>query len=159
MWLSLPIVVQLLSCIQLFMTPWTVARQAPLSMGFPRQEYWSELPFPSPGDLPNSGIEFTMPVFEGGFFTTELLGKPWFSASIVPAFSLCKRSSPFSSFFPPGYSASHSLFSSPIKSKGAPSCIRQKILVCYQIPNPDFHFPTNRVLAKGCYQNHSIRKF
>ena len=38
-------------------TPWTVAHQAPLSMGFPRQEYWSGLPFPSPGDLPDSGIE------------------------------------------------------------------------------------------------------
>ena len=38
-------------------TPWTVARQAPLPMGFPRQEYWSGLPFPSPGDLPDSGIE------------------------------------------------------------------------------------------------------
>ena len=38
-------------------TPWTVAHQAPLSMGFPRQEYWSELPFPSPGDLPNIGVE------------------------------------------------------------------------------------------------------
>ena len=39
------------------MTLWTVARQAPLSMGFPRQEYWSELPIPSPGDLPHPGIE------------------------------------------------------------------------------------------------------
>ena len=40
-----------------FVTPWTVAHQAPLSMGFPRQEYWSGLPFISPGDLPNTGIE------------------------------------------------------------------------------------------------------
>ena len=40
-----------------FATPWTVAHQAPLSMGFSRQEYWSGLPFPSPGDLPNPGIE------------------------------------------------------------------------------------------------------
>ena len=50
-----------LSCIQLFETPWTVAHQAPLSMGFPRQEYWSGLPFPSPGDLPNLGIEPASP--------------------------------------------------------------------------------------------------
>ena len=49
--------VKSLSCVQLFVTPWTVARQAPLSMGFSRQEYWSGLPFPSPGDLPNPGIE------------------------------------------------------------------------------------------------------
>ena len=45
------------SHVQLFMTPWTVAHQAPLSVGFSRQEYWSGLPFPSPGDLPNPGIE------------------------------------------------------------------------------------------------------
>ena len=43
--------------INYFPTPWTVAHQAPLPMGFPRQEYWSGLPFPSPGDLPHPGIE------------------------------------------------------------------------------------------------------
>ena len=49
--------VQLLSHVLLFSTPWTVAHQAPVSIGFPRQGYWSRLPFPSPGDLPNPGIE------------------------------------------------------------------------------------------------------
>ena len=49
--------VKLLSHVQLFATPWTVAYQASLSMGFSRQEHWSGLPFPSPGDLPNPGIE------------------------------------------------------------------------------------------------------
>ena len=49
--------VKLLSCVQLFATPWTVAHQAPPSMEFSRQEYWSGLPFPSPGDLPNPGIK------------------------------------------------------------------------------------------------------
>ena len=49
--------VKLLSRVQLFATPWTVAYQASLSMGFSRQEYWSGLPFPSPGDLPDPGIE------------------------------------------------------------------------------------------------------
>ena len=49
--------VKLLSRVRLFATPWTVARQAPLSMGFSRQEYWSGLPFPSPGDLCNPGIK------------------------------------------------------------------------------------------------------
>ena len=58
-----------------FVTPWTVACQAPLSMGFPRQEYWSGLPFPSSGDLPNPGIEPSSPALAGGFFTTEPLGK------------------------------------------------------------------------------------
>ena len=49
--------VKSLSRVRLFATPWTVAYQAPLSMGFSRQEYWSGLPFPSPGDRPNQGIE------------------------------------------------------------------------------------------------------
>ena len=49
----------LFSCVQLFATPWTVAPQAPLSMGFPRQACWSGVPFPSPGDLPDPGIELT----------------------------------------------------------------------------------------------------
>ena len=47
--------------IRLFVTPWTVAQQAPLSMGFFRQEYWTGLPFPSPGDLPDPGIEPVSP--------------------------------------------------------------------------------------------------
>ena len=48
------------SCLTLVtLTPWTVARQAPLSMGFPRQEFWSGLPFPSPGELPDPGMEST----------------------------------------------------------------------------------------------------
>ena len=59
-----------------FATPWTVARQAPVSMGFSRQEYWSGLPFPSPGDLPDLGIKPTSPALAGWFFTVELPGKP-----------------------------------------------------------------------------------
>ena len=53
-------------------TPWTVARQAPLSMGFSRQEYWSELPFPSPGDLSNPGIEPMTPALQADSLPTEL---------------------------------------------------------------------------------------
>ena len=49
--------VKLLSCVQLFATPWTVAHQAPLSMGFSRQGYWSGLPSPSPGDFPYPGMD------------------------------------------------------------------------------------------------------
>ena len=52
-----------------FATPWTVEGQVPLSTGFPRQEYWSGLPFPPPGDLPNSGIEPGSPALVGRFFT------------------------------------------------------------------------------------------
>ena len=60
---------QSLSCARLFATPRTVARQAPLSMGFSRQEYWSGLPFPSPGDLPNPGIEPGSPALQADAFT------------------------------------------------------------------------------------------
>ena len=67
---------QSLSRAQLFVAPWTVACQAPLSMGFPRREYWSGFPFPSPGDLPNLVIEPESPALAGGFFTTEPPGKP-----------------------------------------------------------------------------------
>ena len=64
------------SAVSDFATPGTVARQAPLSMGFPRQEYWSGLPFPSPGDLPDPGNESESPALVGRFFTTEPPGKP-----------------------------------------------------------------------------------
>ena len=58
-----------------FATPWIVARQAPLSMAFPRHEYYSGLPFPSPGDLPDPGIE-PCSCMAGRFFTTEPSRKP-----------------------------------------------------------------------------------
>ena len=61
-----------------FATPWTVACQAPLSMEFPRQEYWNGLPFPFPGDLPDPGIGPVSPALVGGFFTTEPPRKPGF---------------------------------------------------------------------------------
>ena len=68
----------MLSCfsgIQLFVTPWTVVLQAPLSMEFSGQEYWSGLPFPSPGELLDPGIEPRSPELAGGFVTTEPPGK------------------------------------------------------------------------------------
>ena len=71
--------VQLLSHIRLFATLWTVAHQAPLSMGFSRQEYWSGLPFPTPGDLPHPGIEaiaLASPLLAGGFFTPNTTCAP-----------------------------------------------------------------------------------
>ena len=67
----------LLSHVHFFATPWTVARQAPLSMGFSRQEYWSRLPWPSPGDLPNPGIKLLSPALAVRFFTTGPPGKPY----------------------------------------------------------------------------------
>ena len=68
--------VKSLSRVRLFVTPWTVARQAPLSMGFSRQEYWSGLPFPSPGDFPNPGIKPWSPVLQADALSSEPPGKP-----------------------------------------------------------------------------------
>ena len=75
------------------MTPWTIAFQAPLSMEFSRQENWSGLSFPSPGDLPYLGIEpesLMSPVLAGGFFTTVPPGKPPKSLSSLlnPGYSI-----------------------------------------------------------------------
>ena len=66
----------LLSCVRLFETPWTVAHQAPPSMGFSRQGYWNGLPFPSPGDLPDPGIEPRSPALEADALTSEPPRKP-----------------------------------------------------------------------------------
>ena len=67
---------QSLSCVHLFGTPWTVARQASLSMRFSRQKCWSGLPFSPPGDLPDLGVEPASPGLAGGFSTTKSPGKP-----------------------------------------------------------------------------------
>ena len=67
--------VKSLSCVQPFVTTWTVAHQAPPSMGFSRQEYWSEVPFPSPGDLPDPGIEPRSSALQADVLTSEPPGK------------------------------------------------------------------------------------
>ena len=77
-------VVQSLGHVGLCASLWTAARQAPLSMGFPRQEYWTGLPFPSPEDLPGPGSELLSPVFAGRFFTTEPPGKPRSTLTLTP---------------------------------------------------------------------------
>ena len=69
--------VKLLSSVQLFATPWTVAYQDPLSMGFSRQEYWSGLSFPSLGDLPNPGIEPGSPTLKADALLSEPPGKSY----------------------------------------------------------------------------------
>ena len=66
----------LLSCVQLFATPWTVAHQAPQYTEFSRQEYWSGLLFPCPGDLPNPGIEPGSPTLWADALRSEPPGKP-----------------------------------------------------------------------------------
>ena len=68
--------VKSLSRVRLFVTPWTVVYEAPQSMEFSRQEYWSGLPFPSPGDLPNPGIEPGSPTLQSDALPSEPPGKP-----------------------------------------------------------------------------------
>ena len=90
-----------LSSVQLFVTPWTVAHQAPLSMGFSRQEYWSGFPCPPPGDLPSPGIKpmsLVSPALAGGFFTTSAIREA------PRAFNVILQNSPSSTtprVFPP----------------------------------------------------------
>ena len=90
--------VKSLSRVQLFATPWTVAHQAPPPMGFSRQEYRSGLPFPSPGDLPDPGIEPRSPALQAGSLPSEPPGKPvahrWMQTKIHPQLhSLSKQES------------------------------------------------------------------
>ena len=75
--------VKSLSCVRLFATPWTVAHQAPPSMGFSRQEYWSGFPFPSPGHLPNPGIEPRSPALQVDALTSEHQLKVFSVCSII----------------------------------------------------------------------------
>ena len=80
-WVCVYVRAQLLDCFQLFAAPWTVACQVPLSMEYSMQEYWSGLPFPSPGGLPNPGIEpasLASPALAGRIFTTAPSEKPPF---------------------------------------------------------------------------------
>ena len=76
-----------------FATPWTAARQAPLSVGFFRLEYWTGLPFPPPGDLPYHGIESLCSALAGGFLTTEPPGNdrlyPWNTFTLPYIHALC----------------------------------------------------------------------
>ena len=67
-----------LSCVRLFAIPWTVAHQTPPSMGFSRQEYWSGLPFSSPRNLPDPGIEPGFPALQADALLAEPPGSPWF---------------------------------------------------------------------------------
>ena len=83
---------KLLSRVRLFVTPWTVAYQAPPSMERSRQEYWSGLPFPSPGDLPDPGIKPRSPTLQADALPSEPAGKPW---CFKPGFKSCVLSLAF----------------------------------------------------------------
>ena len=84
--ISWKVKVKSLSCVQLFVTQWTVAYQVPPSTGFSRQEYWSGLPFPSPGDLPSPGTEPGSPASYSDALPSELPGKSsiiWWWYSVI----------------------------------------------------------------------------
>ena len=96
--------VKSLSTVWLFVTPWTIAYQAPPSMGFSRQEYWSGLPFPSPGNLPNPGIEPRSPTLQTDALPSEPSGKSFYVkymeclCNIHISGSLCKSYPPMLMF-------------------------------------------------------------
>ena len=92
-----------------FATPWTVMHQAPLSMGFPRQEYWSGLPFPSPGDLPDPGIKPTSPALAGGFFPLNHVGSPYLYLAVCLVTQLCPNLCNPTNCSPPGSSVYQNL--------------------------------------------------
>ena len=84
--------VKSLSCVPLFGTPWTVAYQAPPSMEFSRQEYWSGLPFPSPGDLPDPGIKPGSPALQADALPSEPSGKPLITKEVINSCSVVSDS-------------------------------------------------------------------
>ena len=89
--------VKLLSRVRLFATPWIVDCQAPPPMGFSRQEYWSWLPFPSPGDFPDSGIEPSLPNCRQTLYHLSYQGRTWYltqkPAIFRPAIKVCRDQS------------------------------------------------------------------
>ena len=120
MWWFLPYVrehtVCVLSSVQLFVTLWTITRQASLAMGLSRQEYWSGLPFPPPGDLPNPGIEPRSPALQAHSLPTESHGKP----------SLCRTSMQISHNYICIYMNTyiHLYLSTPIPALYMSPCVR-----------------------------------
>ena len=111
------------SRVRLFATVWTVARQAPLSMGFSRQEYWSGLPFASPGDLPDPGIKpasLMSPTLAGGFFTISTTweaqrtrGNPGFSPLQVLCSQGCEPEAAMGALYSSGHAWGRLYFSFP----------------------------------------------
>ena len=125
----------MLSHVQLFVTPWTVTHQTSLSMEFSRQEYWSALPFPSPEELHNPGIEPWSPTSQADSLLFELQGSLWFLPSIdmnQPWVYMCPLLP--KSLLPP--SPSHPSGSSQCTSFECPvSCTELRLLICFTYGN------------------------
>ena len=111
-----------------FVTPWIIACQVPLSMGFPRQESWSGLPFPPPGDLPDPGIKPTSPALAGRFFTTEPAGSSFQSRSRVQLCDPVDCGPPSSSVH--GVSQARALAWGAISSSRGSSRPRNRTCIC-----------------------------
>ena len=120
-------------------TLWTVARQAPLSMGFSRQEYWSGLPFPTPGDLPDPGIEPRFPALQADSLPSELCGKP----KIVLGFPLKSALCPSMSFH---------LSSSPPRAPVMTNCSSLKGLA----HSPPFLYGTELSANMAAHTSHLV---
>ena len=153
----------MLNCVQFLLTPWTVACQAPLSIGFPRQEYWSGLLFPSPGDLPDSRIEPESPALASTFFTTESPGKPQHVdvqfGSVVQSFSrVCLFATPWTAVHQASLSITNSwslLKLMPLESE-IPS---NHLILCHPLLLPPSIFPSVRVFSNEsalCISGQSI---
>ena len=124
-----------LNCVRLFVTPWTVAHQAPLSMGFSKQEYWSGLPFPSPGDLPHPGIEPRSPTLHTDSLPSEAPGNPLSVVNelCIKSLQLCLNLCDLMDYSPRGFSV-HGILQArtlewvAISSSRGSSCLRIRSL-------------------------------
>ena len=116
------------SCVQLFATPWTIAHQAPLSMGFFRQGYWSGLPCPPPGDLPDSGIKPTSlksSPLAARFFTTSTTWEALLSLGFSHAEQICSLQTQHAPFSSLGHSSAWSYNPTPsISGLASPSLFK-----------------------------------
>ena len=130
----------------LFATPWTAAHQSPSSLGFSRQEYWTELPFPSPGDLPGPEIEpmsLVSPELAGGFFTTESPGKPYhqeWSESHSVVFNSLRPHGLKSPWNPPGQNTGvgcHSLLQGIFPPQGLNAGVLHCRWILYQLSHQE----------------------
>ena len=124
--------VKSLNWVWLFVTPWTVAHQVPWSMGFSRHEYWSGLPFPSPGDLPDSGIKPRSPALHADTLPPELQGKPH-NITLRPSFFF---------FWPGGKNTGmncHSLLHEIFPTQGLNRCLPHCRQTLYHLSHQGSH--------------------
>ena len=148
------------SCVWLFVTSWTITHQAPLSMEFSRQEYWSRLPSPPPGDVSEPGIKSVSPqspALVGRFFTTGPPGKPWenqFSSGSQSCLTLCD---PMDCSMP-SFPVQHQLLElTQIHVRWVGDAIQPSHPLLYPSP-PAFNFSQHQGLFKWVSSSHQVAK-